>query len=196
MDSKLVRLLQMVLGRRGWIYWLLTCIARCGYFIYIIYGVIEWFRPGSPQFVRRRRQTLVGALLSVVLGSVVSWFIAACWQRRRPFASDGAIKAFIPHKANASFPSNHSALALSASLRLWQDHMPGAGGLFLWSLVIGFSRIYCGVHYATDVLGGFLLGLASHAAVTRSKTARKLEEGICDTWQVVEGLGKAWWRQW
>jgi undecaprenyl-diphosphatase len=69
-----------------------------------------------------------------------------------------------------SYPSGHSTLAVivfGLAAVLWSDHWEsnarraGLIGLaLLVSLAIGFSRIYLGVHYPSDVLGGLLLGTA------------------------------------
>lgn len=59
-----------------------------------------------------------------------------------------------------SFPSGHSAAALSVGLPL----ALAIGGLWGWvilglALTIGFSRAYLGVHYPGDVVAGWLLAL-------------------------------------
>ncbi len=67
-----------------------------------------------------------------------------------------------------SFPSGHAMNAMTVygilSFLLWR-HIPTSRGrklLILFStimiLTIGFSRIYLGVHYPSDVLGGFFVG--------------------------------------
>ena len=69
-----------------------------------------------------------------------------------------------------SFPSGHAmgsaTLAVAAALLAW--HTPwrwpvaAAGGLFV--LLVGLSRVYLGVHYLGDVLGGLLYGFVWGAA--------------------------------
>lgn len=96
----------LIARRRTWLR-ILTWITRFGYWLFILYGLLEWFRPRPIAEQIKRRKTLVYCLFSVILGSSVSWVIGKIWHRPRPFAC-GDAAALVPHKANASFPSNHS----------------------------------------------------------------------------------------
>lgn len=64
---------------------------------------------------------------------------------------------------NGSFPSGHtsSAFATATSLSLnvpkWYVIVPA----YTWAASVGYSRMYLGVHYPSDVLAGALLGSAS-----------------------------------
>lgn len=70
-----------------------------------------------------------------------------------------------------SFPSGHATgtatiMVLSAWMMTRWVITGWAGRVFVWAmaigsaLVIGYSRVYLGVHYVSDVLAGWLLGIA------------------------------------
>ena len=68
-----------------------------------------------------------------------------------------------PHK-HSSFPSSHTScafgVATAAGILAFRRRRYGViTGLYLWATVVGISRIYRGVHWPTDVLGGAMLGI-------------------------------------
>ena len=54
-------------------------IARFGYLAYVLYGLVEWFRPGRMADTLYRRRTLLYCLFSVGLGSALSFVIGRIW---------------------------------------------------------------------------------------------------------------------
>lgn len=112
--------------------------------------------------LRYRREALLTALLAL---SSLGWMsLLKNWlQRSRP------AEALERGITNFSFPSGHALMSLSffGWLLLLCWNMPAfrpfrfslAAGLGLLVLLIGFSRLYLGVHYPSDVAAGFAFGL-------------------------------------
>ena len=82
-----------------------------------------------------------------------------------------------------SFPSGHATMSLIfygmlayfcvLALRTWRARTAVIFGASLLVLLIGFSRIYLGVHYFSDVVAGFASGgIWLSALITGSETLR------------------------
>ena len=93
---------------------------------------------------------------SIVIGWLLKWGI----DRPRPLAFYHLVQSY-----GASFPSAHSLYAATLSslvLLLSQQHKYRSSIVLvsvLWLIIMGISRVYAGVHYPTDVLAGWGIGL-------------------------------------
>ena len=92
----------------------------------------------------------------VVAGSVQ--LIKVIVSRNRPYIT---LANIIPLKTarDYSFPSGHTAVAFSAALTI-NSSVPLVISIisFVLTVLIGYSRIYIGVHYPSDVIVGGLIG--------------------------------------
>lgn len=112
----------------------------------------------------RRRATALFVLGSVVGGMLISNLLKRGFDRPRP-EIDHAAEVFTP-----SFPSGHAMLSAVTFLTLgalltrinadWRVKAYFLTVAVLLTLVVGFSRVYLGVHYPSDVVAGWCVGSA------------------------------------
>ncbi len=91
-------------------------------------------------------------LLATVLKALVA--------RPRPFERLEQADPLIGGTVSHSFPSGHAATSFAGAVLLALLVRRAAPFLFLLAVAISFSRVYVGVHYPLDVVGGAALGTA------------------------------------
>lgn len=129
--------------------------------------------------LRARRTGAAAVLLSPLLASALVVGAKQMVHRARP------IGAFPSGDPTFSFPSGHStaaaAVLLSLAYVLTRERIIGAWSIALASvlmLLVGFSRVYLDMHWATDVIGGWSVGIGIAAgSVVLYERARLAHEG-------------------
>ncbi|MFB7938214.1 phosphatase PAP2 family protein [Streptomyces sp. NPDC056049] len=118
----------------------------------------------------RRRDTLadsvsavagiVWAPLAAGVALLVNIPIRGFVERPRPFEDHDGLEVLVDGKTDYSFVSDHATMAMAIAVALFvADRRFGIAAIGL-ALAEGFARVYMGVHYPTDVIGGFALGTA------------------------------------
>jgi undecaprenyl-diphosphatase len=113
--------------------------------------------------IQGRYKGMAILVVAVVGAFVLSYFLKGLFDRPRPeFIPAGA------YKYSASFPSGHALLAASTYLtlggivaQLLRRNRFKAYVLLLATFIVilvGFTRVYLGVHWPTDVLAGWVIG--------------------------------------
>ena len=82
-------------------------------------------------------------------------------KRHRPCEALSGIQGRVSPSDRFSFPSGHTAAAFVMAGLLSYFFPMLSMPLFSWAIMVGFSRIFLGVHYPTDILAGIVIGLLS-----------------------------------
>ncbi|WP_128432368.1 phosphatase PAP2 family protein [Streptomyces cyaneus] len=103
---------------------------------------------------------LVWAPLAAAIAVLVNVPIRGFVERPRPFNDHQGLEVLVSGKTDYSFVSDHATIAMALGVGLFVANRKfGLVGIGL-ALLEGFCRVYMGVHYPTDVVGGFALGTA------------------------------------
>lgn len=136
-------------------------------------------------FWKKTRPIGITVLLSLLFDFlIINVTLKGLVARPRPFVINEAIAPLVggvsPYR---SFPSGHSGGSFAAMLALskWVPKKIGIPAIILATMV-ALSRLYVGVHYPTDILGGLVVGLVCSFAAYRivKSVVRKREEKIAD----------------
>lgn len=149
---------------------------------------------GVVLFVRRQPRLATWLLVTVYGGGLLSTLVKLAVDRKRPL-----VEHPVAHALSASFPSGHALGVLVGTGALLLVGLPlvrrglrvlliGLGVLLV--LAVGYSRLGLGVHYLSDVLGGYLLGAGWLALTTAAFAAWRRDRGQPDR-PVTDGLEPA-----
>lgn len=108
------------------------------------------------------------AVLGLVFATWTADLVKNLFARPRPFLFWSGVNVIFSPPLNFSFPSGHTATAFAAAYFLDQYCFKQNRWVYLAALWVGITRIYIGVHYPTDILGGIVVGIGSAAIIHKS----------------------------
>ena len=126
------------------------------YVIYIAFALIFVlaFKEGV-----RERKTLILASLSIPILIIIIKIIHLFLYQPRPFISHEILPLISYTRVDASFPSRHTALMFVLAFSYFFYKSKWRFYFLIAATWVGISRIYVGVHYPLDILGGVVTGV-------------------------------------
>ncbi|MFJ1794556.1 phosphatase PAP2 family protein [Kitasatospora griseola] len=146
----------------GWLDSLVAWTAEYGILLGLAaIGLTAWLsarrRPDAPVAVAG----VLWAPIAVAVSELANLPISAIVNRPRPFVDHPEIDVLVPGKEDTlSFVSDHSAMSMGIAVALFLVNRKLGAAAGALALLQGFCRMYVGVHYPTDVIGGYALATA------------------------------------
>lgn len=131
--------------------------ADYGIVIYALVILIAWFLARKSNNLRSEAIlifTVVATLISLGIGQIISHIVA----RQRPYVFHQHAQVLISRSSDFTFPSDHATGVAALATGLYFLNKKLGIAAWLLAVLMAFTRIYVGVHYPSDVLGGLILG--------------------------------------
>jgi undecaprenyl-diphosphatase len=112
-------------------------------------------------FIKKKRKLTLDVSILIILTFTISTVINFIYFHPRPFMVPVGMN-LLDHEVETSFPSSHTLFyfALTYPMIYHPKHSKLFIILLLSSLIGGIARVFCGVHFPMDIIGGLFLPLA------------------------------------
>ncbi len=167
MDARLYRDINRLAVHTAWAHPFMKAYALYGVGLFAVLVLAAWwfarYRPDAPRAVAASIWAAAGTLIAVGVNQP----IVSAVHRPRPFVTLSGVEVLVARSHDYSFPSDHTVTAGAATAGLWIIARYGGRILrataivaTILALFLAFARVYVGVHYPGDVLGGLVIGAA------------------------------------
>lgn len=123
---------------------ILLFFAKEGIYLVLILSLLNF---------KREAKTIIALGLSMA----IAYAISTIFYVPPPFVQ-GHYQPLIPHAPTSSFPSHHSAVAFTMSFSTFNTNTILGLASSVISVLIVIGRLYAGLHYKIDVIGGLFIG--------------------------------------
>ena len=120
-------------------------------FFWILIAIILYFFGDEKGKCIAKKMIIIIILVTVITQIIKLWVM-----RPRPYTEMSSL-IVLATENDFSFPSGHTSTSVAMVYLLAKEYEK----YYLWiiPILVALSRLYIGVHYPSDILGGFLIGL-------------------------------------
>ncbi len=129
-------------------------------------AVALWFGGATPEERTRNQRAVIFVSLALLFCNALIKDLSYIYFRPRPFATE-SVKLLFYRPSVSSFPSIPVEVAFCFAAGVWYASPRLSKWLALLGALYALSRVYAGVHYPSDVIGGALIGAGTAYIVMR-----------------------------
>jgi undecaprenyl-diphosphatase len=110
---------------------------------------------------RKYLKMVIGALVAALFSRfIIAEIVRFIFPRSRPFVVDHTINILVSHNpAEHSFPSGHASFFFALATLVYFYNKKAGIKFFIFAFLISISRVFAGLHWLTDILGGAIVGM-------------------------------------
>lgn len=133
----------------GWLLEIVSILAKDTFYLLPLLLIALW--------VKGHRTIAIKSVIVTVASLVVGTLAGMLWVHQRPFVL-GIGHQYLDHKPTTSFPSHHATIFAAIAYTLLVQPTQLIGIIVLaFGILAGWARIYLGIHFPLDILGGFVV---------------------------------------
>lgn len=122
----------------------------------------------------KEKKALILTVLAIPIAILLIKVIHIFYLEPRPFVTFH-FSPLVSNSADASFPSRHATIASVMAISYVYFKSRWSLLFLLFMLWVGIARIFVGVHYPLDIVGGFVVGILSLIIVLQFITLLKIK---------------------
>ncbi len=155
MNLNLFLLVNSWVGRWGWLDGLMVFSAE--YLLYVMILVVLIYVIWN---YRRYRDMAIVAIGSAIVARFgVATLIRHFYYHLRPYWVIAQTHLLLARETESSFPSGHTIFVFALATGVYQYNKKAGLWFYVLASLVGFSRIFAGVHWPYDVVAGAVLGI-------------------------------------
>lgn len=172
-DFLIFQIIHNLSGKFKILDWL--AVFSADYFQYFLIAIAIFLVFNKTKDWRRQLFVLsVFALSAILARGLITEIIRFFYHRPRPFIVFN-ISPLINHDITASFPSGHMTFYFVLALTVFLLNKKWAWFFVGGVIFMGLARIFVGVHWPSDILGGILIAVISYFFVKRIVSYKKTD---------------------
>ena len=137
-----------------------------------------WFAGGTSALRERNQRGVMTAMLGLALANLTVEAFNQFLFRPRPF-SELEVSLLFYQPTDSSFPANPAALGFAIATGVWLWNRKAGSAMLVMAAAYSIARVYAGVFYPLDVIGGAAIGtLASLLATLALRLAEPVPSRV------------------